>query len=153
MMIRRTAVAVTSAAVLSLGGAALATPASAAPNDVRQDGLVNLALTDVVVQAPIALAANICGVAVNVLAVGLGGPGPVECDAEGVATATRSDDGGANNVRQTGLVNVAVTDATVQVPIAVAANVCGIAVNVLSTAVLPTGTVTCDALAEATATA
>ena len=58
------------------------------------DELVDLALTGVVIQAPIALAANVCGVGVNVLAVGLGGPAPVQCDAEGVTTATRSDDGG-----------------------------------------------------------
>ena len=110
-MIRRTAVAVTSAAVLSLGGAALATPASAAPNNVRQDGLVNLALTDVVIQAPVSIAANICGVAVNVLATQLGS-GPVSCIALGGAMATRGGDGGGNNVQQRGLVNIAVTDAT-----------------------------------------
>ena len=150
MMIRRTAVAMTSAAALSLAGVAAATPASAAPNNVGQDGLINLALTGVTIQAPITVAANVCGVAVNVLASQLGS-GPVDCTVDGVATAERDSGGGANNVQQRGLVNVAVTDATVQVPVAVAANVCGIGVNVLSTVVLPVGPVDCQALAMAAA--
>src|SRR3712207_6077970 len=68
MQIRRATVAFTSAAALSLGGVALATPASAAPNNATQTGLVNLALQDTTVQVPVALAANICGVGVNILA-------------------------------------------------------------------------------------
>lgn len=51
---------------------------------------------------------------------------------------------------RTALVDLGLRDTTVQVPIAVAANVCGIAVDVLSGLTL-TGPTTCDALAEATA--
>jgi len=151
MMIRRTAVAVTSAAALSLGGAALAAPANAAPNNVGQDGLVNLAVTDVTIQAPVAIAANLCGITVNALATQLGS-GPVSCTADGVATATRGG-GGSNKVQQRGLVNVAVTDATVQLPISGAVNVCGIGVNVLALVTLPSGPLDCTALATAAATA
>lgn len=146
MQIRRTAAALTSAAALSVTGVAMAAPASAAPNTAVQDGLVNLALQDTTVQVPIAIAANICGVAVNLLVttpVGL----PVDCTATGVADATREGGGGANNARQSGLVNVAIQDTTVQIPVAVAANVCGVAVNVITSTPV-TGPVTCDAFAD-----
>lgn len=138
----------TVAAALALGVGLAAAPASAAPNRAQQDGLINLSLQDTNVQLPIALAANVCGVAVNVLAQA---PvtAPVECTAEGVSSATR-ESGGPNNSRQQGLVNVAVQDTNVQVPVAVAANICGISVNLLAS--LPiVGETTCDALAEATA--
>lgn len=151
MQIRRTAVALSSAAVLSVSGIALATPASAAPNNANQTGLVNLSLQETTIQVPIALAANICGVALNVLAAG-NVAGPVQCTADGVTSAQRQGGGGANNANQTGLVNVAIQDTTVQVPVAVAANVCGVAVNVVAAANV-VGPTTCDALADSGATA
>lgn len=129
-------------------GLGLAAPATAAPNDAAQDGLVNLALQDTTVQVPIAVAADICGVAVNLLASATAVM-PVDCTAEGVATAERPE-GGANNARQEGLVNVAIQDTTVQVPVAVAANICGVAVNAIAQQTL-VGDVTCDALAEGSA--
>lgn len=138
----------TAAAALTLGLGLAAAPASAAPNDAEQSGLINLALQDTNVQLPIAVAADVCGVAVNVLAQTPVGA-PVECSADGVSTATR-ESGGPNNARQEGLVNVAVQDTNVQVPVAVAANICGIAVNLLATTPV-VGETTCDALAEATA--
>ncbi len=63
---RRTAraIALTGATGL-LSVAVMGAPASA---DTRQDGLVNLALTNTTVQVPVSVAANVCGVAVNVLA-------------------------------------------------------------------------------------
>jgi hypothetical protein len=148
MQFRRTAVAITSAAALSVTGIALATPANAQPNRADQEGLVNLALQDTNVQLPISIAANVCGVAVNVLAEA---PvtSPVTCTAEGVSTATR-ERGGRNNARQEGLVNVAIQGTNVQVPVAVAANICGVAVNLLATTPI-TGETNCDALAEAAA--
>jgi len=141
-------VTTTTAAALALG-IGLVAPATAGPNRANQDGLVNLALQDTTVQVPVALAANICGVAVNVLATATA-VAPVDCMAEGVSIAQGPGDGGANNARQSGLVNVAVQDTTVQVPIAIAANICGVSVNLLSglTFVGPT---TCDALADAAA--
>lgn len=138
------------AAVLGITGIVAAPAASAAPNRTDQQGLVNLALTDVNIQVPVAVAANVCGVAVNVLAQQLGS-GPVECDATGEATATRGGGGGGGTTMQDGLVNVAITDVNVQVPIAVAANACGIGVNLLATATLPAGPVDCEALAQAVA--
>jgi hypothetical protein len=79
--IRTRVVAVASAAALSV---ALAAPASA-----QQAGLVNVEISDVldvtgnaiVVQVPIGVAANVCGVNVAVLAQGEQETDPV-CDAE-----------------------------------------------------------------------
>jgi hypothetical protein len=113
----------------------------------RQQGLVNVYADDVNVQIPVAVAANVCGVAVNVL-VSQVNQGAVDCEVEGVAIAQneRGRDGGTAP-RQEGLVNVALTDINVQVPVAVAANVCGVGVNVLAQNVNQ-GWVDCEALAD-----
>lgn len=103
-------------------------PVGAAPID--QEGLVNVGITGVNVQVPISAAANICGVGVAVLATAAN-LGDVDCTAEGVAVAN-SDGSQGGPVRQRGLVNVALTDTTVQVPVAIAANVCGVGIGVLS---------------------
>ena len=123
----------TKALVTAGATGALALAPTAAQAQVTQDGLVNLALTQTTVQVPIAVAANICGVAVNLLAQGLS-QGDVDCQAEGATSASRENGGNGGNTRQEGLVNVAVTNTTVQVPVGIAANVCGVAVNVLATA-------------------
>jgi hypothetical protein len=71
-------------AALTLGAVV---PASAQ----QQEGLINVNVSDVDVgvianvQVPVAIAANVCGVAVNVLARQL--PGDVECDAEAQSAA------------------------------------------------------------------
>ena len=146
--ISRRIAGVTAAAAFTMGGVALsAGPINAAP--ITQDGLVNVAADDVNVQVPIAVAANICGLAVNVLATAPN-LGDVECTTQGVAVA-RNDNGTSGPTRQQGLVNVALTDVNVQVPVQVAASICGVAVGVLSQA--PNlGDVVCDtdglALAE-----
>ena len=114
------------AAMLSVG--AFAAPAEAAP---RQSGLINVALVDTTVQVPIAVAANVCGVAVGVLSAALV-QGPVDCEALGGAEATNVDSGDNGNARQRGLVNVYAEDTTVQIPVGIAANVCGVAVNALA---------------------
>ena len=114
------------AAMLSVG--AFAAPADAA---TRQNGLVNVALTDTTVQVPISVAANVCGVAVGVLSSALV-QGPVDCEALGGAEATNVDNGGNDNTNQQGLVNVSATDTVVQVPVGIAANVCGVAASVLA---------------------
>jgi hypothetical protein len=67
----------------------------------------------------------------------------IDCTAEGVATAENGG-GGGSPVTQEGLVNLAITNTTIQVPVAVAANVCGLAVNILARG-LNTGDVTCTA--------
>jgi hypothetical protein len=130
------------ALALALGLVA-AGPAGAQP---QQSGLVNVFAEDTTVQVPIGVAANVCGVAVNVLSQA-GNLGDVDCTSEGVAVAEDSD-GGGSSPRQEGLINVALVDTTVQVPVAVAANICGVAVNVLA-ANLNAGTIDCDALAGA----
>ena len=114
------------AAMLSFG--AFAAPADAA---TRQNGLINVALTDTTVQVPVAVAANVCGVGVGVLSAALV-QGPVDCDALGGAEAVTVDNGGNDNTRQEGLVNVSATDTTVQVPVGIAANICGVAASVLA---------------------
>jgi hypothetical protein len=108
----------------------------------QQSGLVNLNIDDVTVQIPVAVAANICGVAVEVLANQIA-QGPVDCETGTIALA--EDDGGeAEPVDQEGLINVNLTNVDVQVPVAVAANVCGLTIDILAAALLA-GPVTCDA--------
>jgi hypothetical protein len=133
-------------AVLSVGVAA---PASAAKTD--QDGLVNVALTDNTVQVPVSVAANICGVAVNVLARGVN-TGDVDCNAGAEAVAVDRKTGGGSKTDQNGLVNLAVTDNTIQIPVAVAANVCDVDVSVLS-AFIDTADVACTAQSKSGANA
>jgi hypothetical protein len=106
---------------------ALCAPSAMAQN--TQEGLVNVAVEDVVVQAPIAVAANVCDVNVAVLAQFI--DDAAACEATAESTATR---GPSNNAptRQSGLVNVLVDDVLVQLPISVAANVCDVNVAVLA---------------------
>jgi hypothetical protein len=142
-----------SAAVLVIAGgltAGATAPAMAAPNNNTQSGLVNVNLQDINAQVPVAVAANICGLPVSVLAQGLA-TGPVNCDANGQATATRNPGTGNNQNNQNGLVNINGQAVNVQIPIGVAANVCGVPISILATA-LATGPVTCDANGIATAT-
>ena len=144
----RTAVTVgASATLLSVG--MLAAPASAAPNNTRQDGLVNVAIADTVVQLPIGIAANVCNVGVNVLATAVGQDGAA-CTAVADSDADSGGPGGNNNTRQNGLVNVALVDTTIQVPIGVAANICNIGANVLAQGIAQSGD-TCDAVATSSA--
>jgi hypothetical protein len=138
----RMAIGATFAAALLVAAAA---PAGAQP---RQEGLVNVFADDVTVLIPIAVAANVCGVAVNVLATAAN-TGDVDCTAEGVAIAEDDGrDGRAPNQR--GLVNVALVDVFVAVPVSVAANICGVTVNVLAES-LNQGSVDCEALADSNA--
>ncbi len=96
---------------------------------VTQEGLVNLNLTGVTAQLPIALAANLCDVTVDVLVNELS-DGSAPCAASSNADAlVTTQDGGP--VAQEGLVNVNVTDVVVQAPISIVANVCDVTVAVL----------------------
>jgi hypothetical protein len=137
MNIHKKFLAGSAAAAMSLGvGGGLANA------QITQDGLVNVAADDVNVQIPIAAAANICGVGVAVLATATD-LGDVECTTEGVSLA-QNEGGNGGPVTQRGLVNVALTDVNVQVPVTVAASVCGVAVGVLAQAE-NLGDVVCDA--------
>ena len=135
----RVAAAVTAAAIMACAGTAQAA-------NTNQEGLVNVAVTDV--NIPIGVAANVCNVSVSVLTNAIGSPsGAGDCDAVAEPTATG---GGSGNTRQEGLVNVAVTD--VNVPIGIAANVCNVSASVLSSALgSPSGIGRCDAVALPTA--
>jgi hypothetical protein len=114
----------------------------------QQEGLVNLNIDDVTVQIPLSVAANICGVAVDVLASGIV-QAPVDCQAGTIALA-EDDDGSAEPPDQNGLINVNITNVDVQVPIDVAANVCGVSINALSGLLLQ-GPVDCTAFGRSAA--
>jgi len=109
---------------------AFAVPAQA---QNRQEGLVNVAVEDTAVQVPIAVAANICDVNVAVLARVFDPENPNEpvCTATADSAASASSSGGPPT-RQEGLVNVLIDNVAIQVPIALAANVCDVNVAVLA---------------------
>ena len=132
------------AAVSCLAGV---TAASAQPH---QSGLVNVAVVDNTVQIPIGIAANVCDVAVNVLSVATF-TSPADCTAMAPATAYSTGGGGGGGGSQSGLVNLWVSNNTIQVPIGIAANICDVAVNVLAQGTA-TGPAHCDAVGNATAT-
>jgi hypothetical protein len=67
--------ALAATATLSFGAAA---PAQAAPS--QQGGLVNVNVSDIVVQLPLSVAANVCDLTVNALAAQLE-TGDTDCDA------------------------------------------------------------------------
>jgi hypothetical protein len=117
----------------------------------NQSGLVNVAVVNNTVQIPIGIAANVCGVTVNLLAQNLA-TGPTACDAVAGATATRrGGGGGAGGGNQEGLVNLFVANNTIQVPVGIAANICGVTANILAQQ-LHTGGATCEAMGNGTAT-
>jgi len=100
---------------------------------VSQEGLVNVNVTDVVVQAPIGIAANVCDINVAVLVDRLlDSASP--CDATATPEAITAIPGETPTeapVEQEGLVNLNLTGLTVQLPVALAANVCDVDVAVL----------------------
>jgi hypothetical protein len=123
--------------------AAFAAPASA---QNQQQGLVNVAVEDVIVQVPVAVAANVCDVNVAVLAEVQDDAAACEATADSTATAGPNSN---QPTRQEGLVNVLLDDVLVQVPISVAANVCDVNVAVL--AQLDDDAEACEATADAAA--
>ena len=136
---KRPLVALVASSALALG---MAAPASA---QTQQEGLVNVSLTDTTVQVPIGIAANICNVNVAALT------GPVadlsdECDAATRSNAKKNG-GSGGSTKQNGLVNVSLTDTTIQVPIGIAANVCNVNVAVLTSGALDTSD-ECEAVSE-----
>jgi hypothetical protein len=121
-------------AVAALAGAGILGGTSAVDAQPRQDGLVNVNLTDLTVQVPISVAANVCDVNVAVLVNDLRDQA-ADCDASSTSTAgVITTDGtfpSEGPVRQQGLVNVNITDVVVQAPIGIAANICDVNVAVL----------------------
>lgn len=134
---------------LAAGALAIALVAPVAAANRAGDSLVNVQISDVTILVPIAIAANICDVNVNVLAEQLdAGDATCTATAESIATPGTGDGGRGGNQAGNSLVNVQVDDLTVLLPVAVAANVCDVNVNVLA-AQLRLGEATCDAAANA----
>ena len=128
---------------------AMAVPATQASAQPQQNGLVNVNLNDIDIGVPIAVAANICDLDVNVLAQQRKA-GNTACEADAASGVVFGPDQGGGSPQQEGLVNVNVSDVTVLVPVSVAANLCGINANVLADQ-RELGQVSCDALAESNA--
>jgi len=129
------------AATISLAAAGAVAPATAA----NQTGLVNINLENNVVQVPVAIAANVCNIDVDVLVGLLADNGTADCDADAFSDATVTNRQGGGNTRQNGLINVNVEDNTVQVPIAAAANICDVDVAILVGAILQNDATQCTA--------
>jgi hypothetical protein len=129
------------------------TAATASAQNNAGNSLVNVQVGDITIQVPVAVAANICDLSVNVLARQLD-TGDATCVATADSIATPGNGGGNGNGGNTAgdsLVNVQIGDITAQLPIAVAANVCDVDVNVLA-AQLDVGDATCVADADSGAT-
>ena len=141
--------------------------ASAQTND--QSGLVNVNVQNLALQVPVSvavpvsLAANVCGLDVNVLAQQLQN-GPVSCNAtsnsaalsQSIADAMTGQGGGGASNQQSGLVNVNLQNVAIQVPVSVAlpvglaANVCDVNANVLAHQ-KKNGSATCNATSTSSA--
>lgn len=120
-----------------------ALPASAQSNN--QSGLVNVSVSNVLLQIPVSIAvpvsvaANVCDTNVNVLSTQMQS-GPVTCTATSTSQAldtavansvmAGSSSNGSNN--QQGLVNVDLTKIKAQIPVSVAVPI-GIAANLCDT--------------------
>lgn len=137
---------VMAAAIATLASAVAVVPASA---QTQQEGLVNVNLEAIDIGVPIAVAANICDLDVNVLAEARS-LGQTACTADAESGAVFGPSQGNSSPRQEGLVNVNVSDVTVKVPVSVAANICDVAVNVLAQQ-RERGNVSCDAVAQSSA--
>jgi hypothetical protein len=133
-------------AVLSL---ALVGTAMAAPGGNKAgDTLVNVQLSDITILVPVAVAANLCDINVNVLADQVDA-GDTTCDATAESAASPGwNGGGGGNQAGDSLVNVQITDVFVAVPISLAANLCDVNANVLAQQ-LRLGDATCNASALA----
>src|SRR3954471_23675570 len=141
MKIRLTMAALV-AAVTCLGAAATAGA------QTTQNGLVNLNLENVTVQVPIGVAANVCDVNVAVLANLVDTGATQQCssiaNAAGNAVTVGAPTG---TTTQNGLVNVNLSNVTIQVPIAAAVNICDVNAAVLAALTTAPGAA-CDATAN-----
>jgi hypothetical protein len=141
---KRIAVTAT-ASLLVLGLSAL--PAAA---QTQQQGLVNVALINNNVQVPVAVAANVCDVSVNAISTGAITSGG-NCSSISSPSASGGGGGGGGSTSQTGLVNIDVSNNNVQVPVGVAANICDVSANVITSGTFTTGG-NCSAVTTPTAT-
>lgn len=131
---------------------ALAAGAGSAAAQTTQNGLVNLNLENITVQVPVGVAANVCDVNVAVLANLVDTGAAQTCTAVANATAepvtVGSPTPGATT--QSGLVNVNLSNVTVQVPIAAAVNICDVNAAVLASLTDVAGA-SCDARSKSRA--
>jgi hypothetical protein len=143
-MFRRFFAAAVATVTLSLMGAA---SVSAQP---QQNGLININVSDNVVQVPVSIAANVCDVTVAVLVADLRDEGETTCDALAESGAEATVERGGGGARQDGLVNVNLENNTIQIPIAAAANICDVDVVLLATEILLNDATACTARAGST---
>ena len=129
---------------LAAGALAIALVAPVSAANQAGNSLVNVQVSDTTIAVPIALAANLCDIDVNVLAR-QADIGPTTCTATAESVATPGGGGGGNKAGDS-LVNVQIDDLNVLLPIGIAANVCDVNANVLA-AQLDLGETTCDAVA------
>lgn len=111
----------------------------------NQRGLVNVAVGDVTIQVPVAVAANICDVNVAVLVGDFRDDGEATCETVAGSEATVTRGPASTPVVQRGLVNVAIGDVTVQIPIAAALNLCDVNLAVLVADFFDGGGASCEA--------
>jgi hypothetical protein len=130
---------------------ALGVTAGTAGAQTTQNGLVNLNLENVTVQVPIGVAANVCDVNVAVLANLVDTGATQQCssiaNAAGNAVTVGAPTG---TTTQNGLVNVNLSNVTIQVPIAAAVNICDVNAAVLAS-LADTAGASCDARAHGNA--
>src|ERR671923_205008 len=98
---------------------------------------------------PVCVAANLCDVNANVLAEQVR-EGGADCTAtaESIATPGQNGGGGGGNQAGNSLINVQISDVFVLIPIAIAANICDVNVNILAQQ-LRDGGATCEAASTA----
>jgi hypothetical protein len=127
---------------------ALGAGATTAAAQTTQNGLVNINLENITVQVPVGLAANVCDVNVAVIARLIDVGDRTRCTAVADATAQDVTVGSAPSgaTTQNGLINVNISNVTIQVPIAVALNVCDVNVAILAV-LIDTSDASCDATA------
>ena len=132
---------------------AIGAAGSASAQNNAGHSLVNVQISDVTVLVPIAIAANLCDINVNILALQVD-DGDTTCEATAESFASPGPgggNGGGGNQAGNSLVNVQLDDILVMVPIAIAANLCDANVNALAVQ-LRTGDAYCDASALAQST-
>jgi hypothetical protein len=131
---------------MALAGAVAAAPGG----NTAGDTLVNVQISDVTILVPVAVAANLCDINVNVVA-GQFDAGDTVCTANAESMASPGwNSGGGGNQAGNSLVNVQIDDLAIIVPISLAANLCDVNVNVLARQIR-TGDATCEADAESLA--
>jgi hypothetical protein len=136
------------AAFACIGVLALAGFGSTASAQTRQNGLVNISLTNTTVQIPVGLAANICGLNVAAIATLVQTDSQTTCFTTADSQAVMIGSAPAGSTTQNGLVNVSLTNTTIQVPIAAAINLCGVNVAILAVLQQTASGAICDATAH-----